>query len=320
VSKRKTSIPVYWGLVGSALLLLVVRLGLADNESVALRLVVVPAALLIPALLVFWQGRLKWREVVGSPPDPTLLALSALAGLAIWPLAWWLMSLVDDALVDAVGPFTPLPVFRPEQWDTQWTEYVLSEVALIPLATTLLLWGVVRSQLQAEHSLLTSSVALALCFGLLAVLMLGQGMVGALGYGLCGAGAAVASLRARSAWAGLATQATFMYANLSLLDNLLREVFGEPYLGRTWLSLVLVSGLALLAVLQVMRFRSLPLTPRARTRPVHQGLSLALVILTFAALLVTIDELDQRRSNDRQRETAATLPLQPPQDSHQQPH
>jgi membrane protease YdiL (CAAX protease family) len=276
-----------WALGAAAFLLLGSRLALPEDSAktadVVTRTLLVMGAALLPALFVFWQNRP--REI-----------FSALAGLAIWPTAWWLMSLVNDALEDLFGAYLPPNLFRPDFWNDIWTPYVMSEVVLIPLALAILIWGVAARQ---HQKLWGKSLLFAGIFGFAGVLVFGQGMAGFFGYGLCGVIASITTLRTRSLWAGFATHATFMYANLGLLDELTREVVGKPYLGREWLTLILIGGFACLAILQILRFRTEDMALPALESS-NSMLWVALLAFLIVAGVVTYDEIRQRREADRQ--------------------
>lgn len=303
----------YWAFGAAAFLLLGARLILskdaADNAAVAIRMALVMGATLIPAFFVLGSSPLKkhWYEVFAAP-DPIVLVISAVAGLAIWPTAWWLMSIVNDALTDLVGPFTPMQLFLPVTWDDTWTLYVLSEVVFIPLAFAVLAWGVAQRQVGQNQRLWIGSLVLGAVLGFTGVIIFGQGIAGFLGYGLCGIVAAIASLRSKSLWAGFATHATFMYANLSLNDDLTKQVYElvngtlepKPYLGRDWLTLILVGGLVCLAALQVLRFRTEFDASQKSAPPKNATLWIAFFAFLIAASVVGYDEIQQRREADRQ--------------------
>ncbi len=296
-----------WALGAAAFLLLGSHLALsddsADNTAVIMRIALVMGATLIPAFFVLWRTGLgaNWREFF-AVPDPIVLVLSAVAGLAIWPTAWWLMSIIHDALNDLFGPFTPQTLFLPVAWDDIWTLYVLSEVVLIPLALAVLLWGVAQRQLQR---LWVGSLVLGAVLGFVGILVFGQGVAGFFGYGLCGVIAAMVSLRSRSLWAGFATHATFMYANLSLNDELTKQVYElvnnslEPksYLGQDWLTLILVGGLVCLVALQVLRFRTESDTPQT-DKPQPKNAWIMLLAFFIAASVVGYDEIRERADRE----------------------
>lgn len=298
----------HWALGAAAFLLLGSRLALSEDSAktadVLFRILLVMGAALLPAIFVLWQHRSQWREIF-APPDPISIILSALAGLAIWPTAWWLMSLVNDALEDLFGAYLPPILFQPDFWDDIWTPYVLSEVVLIPLALAILIWSIAARQSQKLWGM---SLLFAAIFGFAGVLVFGQGIAGFFGYGLCGVIASITTRRTRSLWAGFATHATFMYANLGLLGELTREVVGEPYLGREWLTLILIGGFVCLAILQILRFRTegmaLPALESSNSMLWLWGALLAFLIVT---VVVAYDEIQQRREADRQPLQAITF-------------
>lgn len=294
-----------WALGAAAFLLLGSRLALsndsADNTAVLTRIVLVMGATLIPALFVLWRNQTNWREFFAAP-DPIVVVLSGVAGLAIWPTAWWLMSIINDALNDLFGPFTAQALFLPAAWDDTWTLYVLSEVVFIPLALAVLIWGVAQRQ---WSRLWVDSLILGGVFGFIGIVIFGQGIAGFFGYGLCGVIAAVVSLRSKSLWAGFATHATFMYANLSLNDELTKQVYEvvnntlepKPYMGQDWLTLLLVGGFVCLIALQILRFRTESNTPQPKSSQ-QSGAWFVLLAFLIAASVVGYDEIRERADRE----------------------
>lgn len=308
-----------WALGAVAFLLLGSRLALsddsADNTAVLMRMALVMGATLLPAFFVLWRnGGGNWRKFF-AVPDPIVVVLSGVAGLAIWPTAWWLMSIINDTLNDLFGPFTPQTLFLPLAWDDIWTLYVLSEVVFIPLALAVLIWGVAQRQLPR---LWVGSLILGGVFGFIGVMVFGQGIAGFFGYGLCGMIAAIVSLRSKSLWAGFATHATFMYANLSLNDDLTKQVYElvngslEPksYLGQDWLTLLLVGSFVCLVALQILRFRTETDTPQPKS-PQQKSAWLVLLAFLIAASVIGYDEIRERANRE---------PLQADLQTAQNPH
>lgn len=307
-----------WALGAAAFLLLGSRLALsndsADNTVVITRIALVMGATLIPALFVLWRNQINWREFFAAP-DPIVAVLSGVAGLAIWPAAWWLMSIINDALNDLFGPFTAQALFLPAAWDDTWTLYVLSEVVFIPLALAVLIWGVAQRQ---WSRLWGDSLILGGVFGFIGIVIFGQGIAGFFGYGLCGVIAAVVSLRSKSLWAGFATHATFMYANLSLNDELTKQVYEvvnntlepKPYMGQDWLTLLSIGGFVCLIALQILRFRTESNTPQPKSSQ-QSGAWFVLLAFLIAASVVGYDEI---------RERADREPLQADLQTAQYPH
>ncbi|MCQ3928977.1 MAG: hypothetical protein DPW16_00835 [Chloroflexi bacterium] len=307
-----------WALGAAAFLLLGSRLALsddsADNTAVITRMTLVMGATLIPAFFVLWRngGGVNWREFFAAP-DPIVVVLSGVAGLAIWPAAWWLMSIVNKTLYDLLGPFTPPTLFLPNSRNAIWTSYVLSEVVFIPLALGVLIWGVAQRQ---WSRLWVGSLILGGVFGFIGIIVYGQGIAGFFGYGLCGVIAAIVSLRSQSLWAGFATHATFMYANLGLNGELTKRVSEvttlepKPFLGQDWLTLLLVGGLVCLVALQVLRFRTETDVAQPKT-PQQKKAWIVLLAFLIAASVVGYDEI---------RERADREPLQADLQSAQNPH
>lgn len=275
-----------------------------EETSILPRSVALLAAIAFPAGLLFFQNATLWQAIWQQMPDPILLVLSGVAGLTIWPIAWWVMSVADTYIFsDLFGPLEPPALYLAINLDQNWVLLVLTDVVLVPLALMVLLWGVLRFQL-AALPLWQSVLLLGGIFGVYGTLLYGQGLVGFLGYGLCGGIAAFVSLKAKTGWAGLATHGVFMYANLNFLDDLLREMTqtlegggraSEPYVGTKWLSLVLLSGLVTLATLQIMRFLSESVEAQPTTRPkIQVHVFLVGFILLLVLLFVFLNEINQR--------------------------
>lgn len=270
------------------------------------RSAVVVGCLWLAVGVLLWLTDIHWRDLVGVDVDPIVIALSGIAGLSIWVVAWWLMSwLAEDVLFEIVGGFAPPSIYQPANWEDIWTPLVITDVVLVPLGLMLLLWGGLRVHV-AGLSVGQASLILGAIFGLFGIMLYGQGIVGFWGYGLCGMVAGFVSLQARSAWAGFATHAVFMYANLDLLDNLLEQMAKrteegrvielEPYLGTKWLALVLIAGLTVTFLLQIIRFRTETKSGKLPP-PQVQGatwLAVGLMVSIFAYLIV--DEIQRRGS------------------------
>lgn len=256
---------VLWTISVIAVLLLVVQYMIYDRDDALLRLLLVISAIGVPTIFLFMQNKWDRQDVINFEIDPALIVLSGALGLVVWTMAWWGMSVIqEDILFDVLGSFRPPSVYLPANLEDGWLWLVLGDVVFIPLALMILLWGGLRRQIQ-NAPVWQSILLFGFYLGLLGALLFGQGIAGMFGYGLCGITAGFVSIYGRSAWAGLATHATFMYANRAFLDDLLWEMtyenesglrVSEPHFGTQWLSLVLVAGLMSIALMQVIRFRS----------------------------------------------------------------
>lgn len=282
--------PTWWALVAAGFLLLLIRLfyddtweGVAAVESaeLILRYILMLAALLIPVGIYHSLLRPRWREIIDLNPDPVSLILSGLAGLAVWPVAWWVMRLsYEEFLFDFLGNYCAPIIYNRAFQEDIWGIMVIAETVLLPMALMPLFWGLLRVEWQGRAPWI-AGLLIGLGFGLVSVLVFGQGIVGLLGYGLCGVVATLVSIWTRTAWAGFVTNATFIYANQSLLFDLLTEAGGD-YFNQTWLAYVLVASLALIAVLQFLRLRSNTTAEKKPSSPLGSSLWLGLAILMMA--------------------------------------
>lgn len=331
---RRGDTVALWALALTGAALFALQTALAGSERVTLRWLLAFGVTALAALL----GRLVRRgaaEGARAPaPEPVVLALAGLAGLAIFPVAWWLMDLTDHAL-RGVGPL-PLPDslitlndrllgldLRPASYELA----VLLGVALVPLAQAWLVWGWVQPVLAAyvggqRAAWLAGALGGAL-MALSAVQNLVPGMPGgpaALGgYVLVGWVAASAAYLTGSAWAGFAAHATFVYASFALRDDLARALAGRGYLDVGWLTLLLLGGFAAVMLLQVVRFR----TPRPPDPPRRDGaarLLLPVAVLLIALAVMTALDVAARRDEARERpdangaaaiDVAAAIPAAP---------
>ena len=280
-----------------AILLLIPHRLFYDSTAIIARTLLVVGILLLPMVMLSSSGSI--RRLSPSSCDAVTLALSGAAGLTIWPVAWWLMGwIADEVMFPAFGPYTPPAIYQPVHWETIWTWLILADVVILPLALMILVWGMLPAQLTTLPAWQSILIAGSL-LGVLGSILFGQGIAGLLGYGLCGSVAAFVTLQTRTAWAGLATHATFMYANYGLLDDLrdalaLRDAEGRVlslagYGSMEWVALILLAGLATIMLMQIIRFRH-----NAEDRPtLHQqlllsdwlglGLSLAAMVILMVS-------------------------------------
>ncbi|NDJ85679.1 MAG: hypothetical protein GYB66_07320 [Chloroflexi bacterium] len=296
--------PTLWTLAAIAVMAAGIYHLFYDETAIAGRSALLIAAIVVPGLLLFFWQEWSWRRVLAASQDPILVALSGAAALAVWPIAWWLMSLLDEeVLFEMLGAYAAPSIYRPINWEEIWTPLVLTDVVLVPLALMPVLWGGLCGQLKGLKRWQALMIVAAV-FGVLGMVLYGQGIVGFFGYGLCGLIGAFVTLQTRTAWSGFAVHATFMYANLNFLDNLLREMVvrpesggieAEPYFGTKWLSLVLVASLIVVVLMQIIRFRSEEPESKAQSRP-HANLQGwgAVAVMFLVCCFVVVDEIQRR--------------------------
>lgn len=285
-------------------ILLAVQHVLYERDDDLLRLVIVVGTIGVPTFFLFQQNGWHLPDVINFNVDPTLIVLSGGLGLAVWGIGWWGMSMIQEkALFEIFGTYQQPSIYLPNNLESGWEWLILADVVLIPTGLMLLLWGGLRRQIQ--DALIWQVILISGGFlGLFGMLLFAQGMSGFFGYGLCGIAAGFASYYARNAWAGFATHATFMYANHAFLDNLLVEMtfenenglrVPEDYFGMQWLSLVLVSILVAIALIQIIRFRSNRDTgeePSILSFTSSGWVAIGLAVVIF--LLFIVDEAQRR--------------------------
>lgn len=287
-----------------AALLLVFQHVFYDKNDALLRLVVIVFTIGIATVVLFWQSNWRLRDVVDFDVDPTLIILSGCLGLGIWAIGWWLMAVIqEDILFEVVGDFQPPSIYLPNNLQNGWIWLVFGDVVLIPLGIMILLWGGLRQQFQ-NTSIWQVVLLSAGYLGLFGALLFEQGIVGLLGFGLCGVASGIASYYTQSVWTGFATHATFMYASRAFLDDLLFEMtfenesgrrVPEPYFGVQWLSLVLITSLVCIALIQIIRFRSnLEPGEKSTALPVSTPRWGAIALSVIVFVLLIIDEAQRR--------------------------
>ncbi len=296
-----------WCLALSTLSLGAIHWLFYDETAIWLRSLMVVGSLGLVVGGLLWLTDMRWHDLIGASADPTVIALSGLAGLAVWPVSWWVMSwLAEDVFFELWGDFSSPAIYAPVNWDDIWAPLVVTDVVLVPLLLGILLWGALRLQI-VQMKMWQGSLVFGVVLGLLGTVLYGQGLAGLVGYGLCGAVAGFVCLQTQSVWAGFATHAVFMYANLDLLDNLrdqmaVRDADGhilrlEAYWGTKWLSLVMVAGLAVIILLQIIRFRTEPhseVASRPRRLKIRQAEWLAIGFSLMVFVYVIVDEIQRR--------------------------
>lgn len=293
-SKSAGRVPVagLWVAAGAALLLFGGQTAWAGREDVTVRFVIA-AVVLVGALLVLRAlSGSRFLPTHDDVPDPVNLVVSALAALSIWPVAWWVMAVLDDVLRAMRGP-RPVPHLLEDMHDSllgqnlQPAAYellVLFAVVVLPLVSAPLLWGAVRRSsmalagprrgvwlggLVAGAFLALSAVQnVSYSVPLGFVVADGQelvvrditpallwGAVAIAGYVALGLVATWCAHLARSFWAGYAAHGAFVYANFALRDDLARGMQGRALTDVAWLTLLVLGLFGAFFCLQVIRFR-----------------------------------------------------------------
>jgi len=235
-----------------------------DSDSHLIRLCATVASLLLPlGILLFSEQSIQWRAILGEIPSPLILVLCGGVGLSVWMVSWWLMDMSNQALVDVAGVYAPELALIPN-----WTQRVISTVVILPFSISILVFGIMRTRLQAIQRP-TALLWITIYTATLSIMITPEGLVGLLGYGLLGLVAAIVSLQTRSLWSGFVAYAVFAYANLWLLDDLASVTFGLGYTDPEWLLRVILSLFATLILLQIIRFRE-PTPPEPEPSGKHQ--------------------------------------------------
>ncbi len=300
-SSRPASALLVVGIV--TILLLIPHHIFYDRTTIITRTLLLLGIIWLP--MVMLSSREAIRGVWPLSCDAVTIALSGAVGLTVWLVAWWLMGwAADEVLFPTFGPYTPPAIYQPDHWDAIWTPLILADVVILPLALMILVWGMLPTHMvrfPTWHNILIAGSL----FGVLGSILFGQGIAGFLGYGLCGSVAAFVTLQTRTAWAGLVSHATFMYANYALLDDLrdalaLHNAEGRVfslagYGSMEWLALVLLAGLVTVILLQVIRFRHI-----SEDRPTpNQRLQwrdwLGLALSSAAMVVLIFSEITRRR-------------------------
>lgn len=259
----------------------------SDGVYVAVNTLAMLLPLGVAVLLIVDIAPLAWLR----PTTPAIdILLSGLLGGAVWLVAWWLMEIVNEPLSETVGVYVPeYLVLEP------YALQAIFRVVLVSLAAGWVIFGL-ANWLLAESAAWARYSWLTLGTALLLVVVMPQGVVGLVGYGLLGAVAAYAVTRTRSPWAGVAALGTFLYANEWLLDDLFLELGGQDYFGEAWLGRVLLAGFATLVLSQIIRFRTEPHpTPSLdEDEAISATGYVGAVLLLVAVFLYLASELDQR--------------------------
>lgn len=296
----------WWAVVCGAALL-AAQTALAGSDALTLRSVLVLLAT-GGAAAIAWRAVPRVARMRSPAPDPANLILSGVAGLGIWAVAWWAMDLTDHLLRRSVG-LPPLPQIlsrAPDRLlglDLRAVSYelaVLFAVVLIPLAQSVLLWGLVRRECVAVWGWRRGAWLAGVLGGSVLALSAPQqiepalpgGLAALPGYLLVGVVASWSAVLSRSFWAGFAAHGTFAYASLALRDDLLRALADRGYLDPQWLSAVVLGGFVTVAVLRVMYLRG----ERNASRPgAGRPVRLVAAWVILIAALVALAAIDLAR-------------------------
>lgn len=275
-----------------------VTLLMQNSTANGLRMILALLALLTPLTLLWRLSEEKsaWRIYFGDAPDVSVLMLSGAVGLLLWLIVWWGMDFVNNQLVEAVGRYTP-----DQGGHNAWSVEVIQSTLAIPAALSLLIFGLMRSRL-AHLRRIPAALTMAFFFAVLCMILapyLSQntptGVVGFIGYLVIGTAASLVSLHTGSLWTGFALVASFMYANLAFLYELLEQQNGVDYLETGWLAPVMLCAFGTLVIAQIIRFRSkTPDTPRGKRDPMGSMGWAALVMLVMIWIFLAVDEMDER--------------------------
>ena len=272
------------------------------------------------AALAINRGRTRVVETPGAP-EPVVLVLAALAGLAIWPVAWWLMDLTNHALLNA-GPLPaadsltslPDPFFGAHLHDASYELQILFAVVLVPLVQAWLVWGSVQPVLGRAVGRWRAAWFAGAVGGALMSLSAVQNVVPGMPWGLASVGgyllvgwvAALAVYLTGLAWAGFAVHAAFVYTSFALRDDLAREMAGKAYLDIAWLTLLVLGLFGAAMLLQVIRFRTERPAEPARTAGLGR-LWMPLAVLLIALGVMAALDVRARQDQSRRDERAALV-------------
>ncbi len=292
--------------------LLAAQTALADSSALTLRWV-------LTVLVTGGSALALWRSAprtAAEGPEPVVLVLAALAGFAIWPVAWWLMDLTNHALLEAgslpaAQSLIDLPdtFFGARLHDASYELQILFAVVLAPLVQAWLVWGGVEPALGRAVGRWRAAWIAGAVGGALMSLGAVQNIVPGLPWGLASLGgyllvgwvAALAVYLTGSAWAGFAAHAAFVYTSFALRDDLAREMAGKAYLDVAWLTLLVLGVFGAAMLLQVIRFR-VPRPaepPRAGLRRLWMPLAVVLIALGVMAALDVRARRDEASNDER---------------------
>lgn len=294
---NRTDVALWSGLL-AVILTGGITLLMGDSTANGLRIALYGAALLTPLFLLWMRSEKKQREqppYLGNAPEIPLLMTSAALGLLLWFIVWWGMDFLNYELVEAVGRYTPETGGR-----NRWAVEVIQTTLLIPFALSMLILGLMRIRLSHLRRF-SAALMMAAFFAVLSMMTapyLSQntptGMVGFTGYLIIGLAASLVSLHTDSLWTGFALVSSFMYANLAFLFELLNRQIGVDHWEMGWLLPVMLCAFGVLVLSQVIRFRTLPPSPRKKSDSLSGIGYAALAVLLMVWVFLAVDEMDSR--------------------------
>ncbi len=306
-----------WAIAFSATIAFAAQTALAETRLWVARYVLT-ALLLLAA--TFWAQR--GHPLRGYLPEPTVLALSGLAGLSVWAPAWWLMDMANYALERSVGVLRlPLPVLDVrEHWfgvNMQPLAYelgVLFAVLIVPLLSAWLLWGLAQPALEAnlgrKRALWLGGAVGGVFWTLIAPQSIAPaipwGLAALPGYLLIGWVAVLMATLSGSAWAGFAAQFAFAYATFAWRDDLFRAFAGKSYTDPAWLTVLVLGAFGVFFLAQVIRART-----QRPPEPTHTYYSDARAWWALALLLsavIALTALDVQQRHETRAINVAALP------------
>lgn len=291
---NRTDVGIWVGILAAVLVGFFMLL-MENSDTNEIRVFLILIALLAPfaALWIFSTEDQNWREYFGTAPDVLILLLSGLIGLLLWFIVWWGMDFLNAELVEAVGAYVP-----EVRGENRWGMEVIQVTLVIPFALSLLVFGLMRTRLgHFRMSALAMAVFLAILSMLAAPALspnLPLGIIGFLGYFVIGMAASLLSIYTRSLWPGFALLATFMYANLAFLYELLKQQYGLNHLHQDWLLPVMLCAFGVLVLSQMIRFRTAVLPEKSQAKSLSSIGWMGIVLLGMVWLFLAVDELQER--------------------------
>lgn len=232
-----------------------------DSTAILPRTLLLTLAFGFPITLLYLWGGWNVRDVVGRNPNSVMIVASGIAALATWLISWWLMSLIQDEVIQE--SFSPPDIYLPTNAESVWVGLVFSDVVILPLLLMVMMWGLLVWRLQGQCPAWQVALLMGYLFGVIGMSIFGQGISGFAGYGVAGLVGGYLSALARSGWPGFTVQAIFLYANMLILDDLFRTVGTADYFEMVWMTRVIISAFVLIVSIQVVRALREPL-PQAQ--------------------------------------------------------
>src|SRR5690606_36514773 len=114
------------------------------DDNALLHVVIDSIVLCLPVVIALGIGKNppRWRDLIDTAPDSIQIVLAGGVGISLWPVAWWIMSIINSFLNDQVGFYLPTFAQYPN-----WGLEVIQTAVIAPLAVGLLLFGYARYNL-----------------------------------------------------------------------------------------------------------------------------------------------------------------------------